>query len=291
MKVSYPRLPRNKKAVVVLLASLLICGNGLVSWHKKTLYVSQARELTRASQASRQQEQEEASVLPDKPAPEALRRQEQIDVEQKDPTPDIPADAAPIAPAPQTVPVISHIQTNEPVVFLTIDDGVTKDPNLAEYISERQLPITTFLTISVVHNDFDFFGSFVRQGDYIENHTITHPHLPKYPYETQRREICDTSDILQAKYGMRPTLFRPPYGEYNPDTLKAAAACGIKTAVVWDVVVTNGVLSYQTQPGMLKPGDIILLHYRPELKSDLEATLKVIHDQGFKIARLEDWLQ
>ena len=37
-------------------------------------------------------------------------------------------------------------------------------------------------------------------------------------------------DVIEKRFGKRPTLFRPPYGNYNQDTLRAAKSCGIKYA-------------------------------------------------------------
>ena len=42
------------------------------------------------------------------------------------------------------VKVIYNIRTRDKVVFITIDDGVTVSDDLAKFIDDNQLPITTF---------------------------------------------------------------------------------------------------------------------------------------------------
>ena len=42
------------------------------------------------------------------------------------------------------------------------------------------------------------------------------------------------SDKVEKLTGVRPTLFRPPYGDYNNTVLEAAKACGY-TSVQWSV--------------------------------------------------------
>jgi peptidoglycan/xylan/chitin deacetylase (PgdA/CDA1 family) len=269
------RFPRNSIAVSVILLSLILFGGGVLSWYKA--WLANQHESQFASTGQR------PIIVIRTPKHEIIRKKENIVLEKDPPAPVI------ITPSEKT-PVLYHIDTMQPVVFITIDDGTFKEQDAANFLSDRQLPITAFLTLYDIKNNYNFFKPSQKTGTTIENHTSTHPRLSKFPFETQRNEICSTSDMLQAQYGRRPTLFRPPYGEYNDDTLRAAAVCGIHATILWNVVVQNGALNYQKHPG-LQPGDIILLHYKPELKTDLEATLRAIREQNMQIGRLEDWVQ
>lgn len=195
-------------------------------------------------------------------------------------------------PEVQTGPVRlhDHIDTTEPVIFITVDDGVHKEAFVNQFIMRLRLPLTLFLTKDAIHGNYHYFEKLRLSGSGIENHTATHPHMPKLPYEYQKQEICTTSDDLTTHYGTRPTLFRPPYGEYNDDTLRAAKDCGIEAIVLWNVVVDHGQLAYQASHTQLEPGDIVLLHFRPELMQDLRTVLNAAHQRGLSIASLNDWL-
>ena len=103
-----------------------------------------------------------------------------------------------------------------------------------------------------------------------------------------RQEICGPLDRFQEVTGRRPTLFRPPYGNYNDSVRRIAKECGYHAVVNWTVDVKNGSAALQ-EPTLL-PGDIILLHWNAGLRADLDAVLPMIVEQGFTIGRLDDYL-
>jgi len=71
-------------------------------------------------------------------------------------------------------------------------------------------------------------------GNYIGNHTYTHPVLPKLDAAEQSREIDWTSAILTKVLKAPPVLFRPPYGAANADILTEVQSDKMKT-VIWNV--------------------------------------------------------
>jgi peptidoglycan/xylan/chitin deacetylase (PgdA/CDA1 family) len=273
MRWYHPRLPHNSIAATLILLTLILLGGGVLSWHKAWLSIRSQQELQATSSTT--------SIRI--PKSESLRLREKIHIFNSQPTPLV------VQPGERSQ-LVHHIPTNERVIFITIDDGITKDSPAAEFMQDRKLPVTAFLTINDIDDNYPYFATLQKDGTDIENHTVSHAVMPKLPFDQQRVEICHTSNVLRDQYGKKPTLFRPPYGEYNDDTLRAAAVCGIKAVVLWSAVMQSGVLHYQDTPG-LKPGDIILLHYKPELKQDLKAVFKAAEEQGFKIGRLEDWIK
>lgn len=186
--------------------------------------------------------------------------------------------------------LIRHVNTQKPVVFLTIDDGVVKNPQSVTYIKQHRLNPTLFLTDQYIRDDYSYFDGYLTAGISIQNHTITHPNLRTANYNTQKTEMCGQSDRLQARYGTRPTIFRPPYGEFNDDTFKAAHDCGMDFVVHWSATVDGGMMHYQTG-NHLKPGDIVLMHFRPMMIEDLTAFNDEANSQGLTPAYLNDWLK
>lgn len=61
------------------------------------------------------------------------------------------------------------------------------------------------------------------------NHAFTHPHLTWIPDAAIREELLRTQTVIAAETGLVPTLFRPPYGEYDARVLRTAAALGLRT--------------------------------------------------------------
>ncbi|MFI9213382.1 polysaccharide deacetylase family protein [Streptomyces sp. NPDC053253] len=195
------------------------------------------------------------------------------------------------------VPVISEIPTTEKIVFITIDDGAEKDPEFVRMMKDLKVPVTMFLTDSAIRGDYRYFAPLAAQGHGVANHTLTHPNLRTLSRDAQRREICGQQTKLAKEYGTTPRLFRPPYGNWNEDTRAAAGTCGVDALVLWRESMQIKNMQYQRGDRKLHPGDIILAHFRgpSELKgrtmTEMTATmLRRIQEQGFTVARLEDYV-
>ncbi|MFF4837131.1 polysaccharide deacetylase family protein [Streptomyces sp. NPDC001315] len=193
-------------------------------------------------------------------------------------------------------PVFTTIPTEQKVVFLTIDDGSEKDPAFLRMMSDLKIPYTAFLSGYLIKDDYGYFKKMQGRGVVLNNHTLHHPYLPGLSYEEQKHEICGMQDVIESHYGKRPTVFRPPYGNYNQDTLRAAKACGIKYAPIWDEEVFVDHWEYREWDQGLHPGDIVLTHFRGPtdwagtMPDMIRRFLKKVTDEGYAVARLEDYL-
>ncbi|MEU0604104.1 polysaccharide deacetylase family protein, partial [Streptomyces sp. NPDC006393] len=100
----------------------------------------------------------------------------------------------------------------------------------------------------------------------------------------------------EDQFGKRPELLRPPYGNYNQDTLAAAKACGIKYAPIWNEEVFVDHWEFREEDQRLRPGDIVLTHFRGRkewngtMADDMRRFLNYVTAKGFAVARLEDYL-
>lgn len=193
-------------------------------------------------------------------------------------------------------PVFTTVPTRQKVVFLTIDDGAEKDPAFLRMMSDLKVPYTAFLTNSLVRDDYAYFRKMRAEGHTVNNHTLTHPYLPGLSYAEQKHEICGMQAIMKKQFGKLPTVFRPPYGNYNQDTLRAAKSCGIKYAPIWDEEVYVDHWEYREWDQDLHPGDIVLTHFRGRqdwkgtMVDDMHRFLNKVTAEGYAVARLEDYL-
>ncbi|MEI6850994.1 MAG: polysaccharide deacetylase family protein [Candidatus Saccharibacteria bacterium] len=185
--------------------------------------------------------------------------------------------------------VINTVDTDQNVVFLGIDDGAYKDQSVIDIMKQNNIKASLFLTKASIASNPDFFKQLVIQGSYIENHTLSHntKMIKEMDYEQQKSEICGMADYEQANYGRRPTLFRPPGGAYSDTMRQAAADCGMKTIVNWIAKANGGSMQYQVG-NKLRPGDIVLMHFRPEFKQDMQAFVDAMTISGLHTALLED---
>jgi peptidoglycan/xylan/chitin deacetylase (PgdA/CDA1 family) len=202
------------------------------------------------------------------------------------PPPPQPMVMAPDAPAP----VLSRIETDQPVAFITIDDGYVRHPEALQLIRDSGVPVTLFLISSVAAEDPEWFGGIRDQADaVIEAHTVTHARLRGLSYDAQRKEICGSADQLEQMYGTRPTLFRAPGGLKDATTQQVAHDCGFKAIFFWKEAVNDGHVQFQ-EGTVIHPGDVILMHFRQTFVEDYLALLQGIEQSGLTPARLEDYI-
>ena len=187
---------------------------------------------------------------------------------------------------------VSHITTKDPVVFITIDDGMVPDYQFLAYVQRTHLPVTVFLTTWVAKGKvYDYFKKLQAAGAVIEDHTQEHSALNRDTEAYRRIEICGAADIIKAKFGHRPTLLRPPYGGTSPAVLATAKYCGLHAVIGWNVVqdVTGGLQSSHGHH-ILKPGDIIIFHFLAGLNGRMQRVLAEIKVQHLRVGLLENYI-
>jgi peptidoglycan/xylan/chitin deacetylase (PgdA/CDA1 family) len=197
--------------------------------------------------------------------------------------------AVPIAAPPGPLaPVYSRLPITNKVIFLGIDDGIVRDPQVLALLQQARIPITVFLVKPYATIAPTFWHAVQAAGGAIEDHTISHPFLTHLAPAAQHHEICDLLDSYQQEFGRRPTLFRPPYGDYNASVRSIAASCGLRAVVMWSGSTNDGRVDFQVHT--IHPGDILLMHWRTDLLVNLQHVLALCHQQGYAIGRLEDYL-
>lgn len=184
----------------------------------------------------------------------------------------------------------SRIPTTQQVAFLTIDDGIVASTDAVALMRAARVPVTLFLTTNTISPNKEYFAQLVEFGAVIESHTVSHPQLPSLGYGGQHYELCRATDLLEQWYGRRPLFFRPPYGEWNETTLRAAYDCGLRAGFGWAETVNNGVVRFQTARHVIQPGDIVLMHFRSTFAADFVAALRAIKAAGLVPVLLEDYV-
>jgi peptidoglycan/xylan/chitin deacetylase (PgdA/CDA1 family) len=211
----------------------------------------------------------------------------------------IPHFDPPPTPVPVTLPhgtgqaaFAYQIPTTQPVAFLTIDDGIVKHPLALPLMQAAKIPVTLFLTTNFIASNKDYFKALRDTGcATIQDHTVSHPDLTTLGYQAVKDQLCQARDNLAAWYGRTPTLFRPPFGNYNSTVLKAAWDCNLRVGFYWRETVDSGHVYYQRDTGHIHAGDIILMHFRAAFPDDFLAALNAIKNSGLTPALLDDYVQ
>lgn len=189
------------------------------------------------------------------------------------------------------LPVTYQVKTKEPVVFITIDDGIVTPRDALDYVRKHQIPITSFLTSSQVTDDKIRYFERISEWGSIQNHTTTHKSLNTSDSWLIKQQVCPVQVDYRRTFGTKPWMLRPPYGAGpRGATLSAVAEkCKITNIVMWDAVVDKGHME-TWNGGRLVNGSIILLHYTANLATDLKVAVSTARAQGFHLGNLADYL-
>jgi peptidoglycan/xylan/chitin deacetylase (PgdA/CDA1 family) len=128
-----------------------------------------------------------------------------------------------------------------PGVALTFDlcpvrGGSGYDQALIDYLIEHQIPATFFLSGKWIAKHDEQVKTLLQTPFFeLGTHGDIHAHLPLHTAEEQKQEILGPVRLVKAKYGQQTSLFRPPYGEYNDETVQMVNALGLKF-ILWNVV-------------------------------------------------------
>jgi peptidoglycan/xylan/chitin deacetylase (PgdA/CDA1 family) len=175
------------------------------------------------------------------------------------------------------------------VVTFTFDDGPFPEttPAILEILARHQVRATFFWIGRYLDGDGDravTTRAVARQvaaaGHFIGNHTRDHEQLLALTHPEALEQIDDCSRSIERVIGVKPTLFRPPYGALDPWMGRALRARGLDL-VLWSVeaadmthgdsvAMTENLRSQIEYAG----GGIVLLHdIRPTTIPVLEALL------------------
>ena len=94
---------------------------------------------------------------------------------------------------------------------------------------------TTFFLVGIWTEKYpDMVREIAARGHEVENHSTTHPQMSKLSEAKIIEELRVNSDRIEQITGVRPTLFRPPYGDYNDAVVRTSRAQGYE-CVQWNV--------------------------------------------------------
>jgi peptidoglycan/xylan/chitin deacetylase (PgdA/CDA1 family) len=165
-----------------------------------------------------------------------------------------------------TTSVTYYVQTDEPVVAFTFDDGPAPlwTPMVLDTLDAYGVPATFFM----VGQRLDAHHELVRgrlDRHEVGNHSWTHADLAELDLHGVGREIARTHEVIHAVTGRGPRLLRPPYGHLGGSTLLAADSFGYDV-VLWSQAMHEA--RYRSNPAgqvsdiveRATPGAIVLAH-------------------------------
>lgn len=181
-------------------------------------------------------------------------------------------------------------ERSTPIAALTFDDAPHPlfEPLLLDLLRRSGAKATFF----VIGRNAVAYPYFIRdmaaQGHEVANHTYHHVRLPPLPLPDAVDELTWANDAIQKLSGKPVRYFRPPGGDYTPQTLRAARQLGL-TTVFWtddpgDFQNPGDALLESRLQSKLRPGGIVLLHDNaPQMLDVLQGFLHVARKEGYTL--------
>lgn len=198
------------------------------------------------------------------------------------------------ATEPRDIPIYS-VDTEDKKVAISFDAawGNEQTPELLDILDRYDVKATFFLVGQWVDNFPESVKEIAKKGHDVENHSNTHAHMPELSLESMTEEIVSCNDKIKALTGKCPTLFRPPYGDYNNDVVGAVKNQNMY-CIQWDVDsldwkdlsaedITQRILN------KLQCGSIVLLHNGAKnTPAALPSIIEGIRAQGYELVPISE---
>ncbi|MBY0148295.1 polysaccharide deacetylase family protein [Neobacillus niacini] len=117
--------------------------------------------------------------------------------------------------------MINEVHTSQRMVAITFDDGPNPlyTPQILEIFSEAKAKATFFMIGEQMKSHPEVVKQVAEGGHEIGNHTFSHPKLSQLSIDDCLAEIEQTEKFAVELAGRKPVVFRPPYFDYNQDTV------------------------------------------------------------------------
>ena len=109
-------------------------------------------------------------------------------------------------------------------IALTFDDGPNEGAaaTVLDILQRYEVQATFFCIGAQAQKHPAVLRRMVGEGHVVGNHSYSHPDLTKESDDEVIRQLERTSEILKEATGLRPRLFRPPFGSVD-DRVKSLA--------------------------------------------------------------------
>jgi len=179
-------------------------------------------------------------------------------------------------PALPKVPLYNTASPAGQAIYITVDAGSTPSPQLLDFMRRTHLPVTAFLSEQAAQRNLVYWRAFMGAGGTVGDYPVSRPDLTKLTLSQAITEWGQARRALGRWLGQAPLMGRPPSGAVNRTVRAAAYQGGLKILVGWSAAVTRDRIQTWNGKG-LEPGEIVLLHWAPDLGHQLNTLLAAIH--------------
>ena len=144
--------------------------------------------------------------------------------------------AAGISAAAERQLPIYCVQRDQKLVAISFDAawGNEDTQQLIDIMEKYQVKATFFVVGEWVDNYPESVKALHDAGHEVMNHSNTHAHMSQLSRDEINADVNACNDKIEAVTGVRPTLIRPPYGEYDDNVITAIRSMDMEP-IQWDV--------------------------------------------------------
>ncbi len=201
------------------------------------------------------------------------------------------------APVPQVLSYAAPAEvdcTQTPCMALTFDDGPSPSytPALLDVLARYNVRATFFVMGKRIAGNEGLLKRMHQDGHEIGNHTWDHPDLTLLSPEQVEAQVVSTQAAVAGAGVPVPTLFRPPYGEYNQMVLAHIPMSVIR----WDVDPSDWRPSFQPYIAAhvvahAHPGAIVIMHdTEAATLLAVEPIIQQLQAAGYQLVTVSDLL-
>ena len=148
----------------------------------------------------------------------------------------VQAPAAVTAAATQRQLPIYCVERDQKVCSISFDAawGADNTGKILDVLDEYGVKATFFVVSAWAEQYPDTARAIVERGHELMNHSTKHDHYSALTADQIVADVNKCNDVIEGLTGVRPTLIRCPFGEYDDHVISAIRSTGMEP-VQWDV--------------------------------------------------------
>ncbi len=201
--------------------------------------------------------------------------------------------------APPTRPIpVYRVETIKTAMALTINVvwGTEYVPKLMAELKAHHAVATFMVGGAWAEAHPELVKQMRQDGDQIGNHGWNHRHPNQLGFDGNVQDITRTNRMVEAIAQVRPTIYAPPYGEFNQTVLNAAQAAGM-TLVMWTIDTIDwrpsSSVSYMVNKVLARAqaGSIVLMHPTDRTVLALPQIIAGLQQKGYQLVTVSQLLK
>ena len=196
------------------------------------------------------------------------------------------------------IKIVCEANTDKKEIAISFDDGPGKNytPEILQILNSENIQAAFFCIVNRIAGNEDIVRQIKEAGHIIGNHSFSHHFwFDLYSAKKMQADLEQMDESMNTVTGLKPKLFRPPYGVTNPNVKKAIINGGY-TPVGWSVRSMDTVIKDENKllnkiNTAIKSAAVFLFHDTSKITVDvLPKFIQEVKKRGYHIVPLDKLL-